>query len=61
MADTYEDLLAENAQLRARIAELTGRDAIASPIPNPKKFKPHPMDVNAEDSFRRPAYSRRTT
>lgn len=55
---TYEDLLVENIRLRARVEELeSGKNPLAPPE---KKFKPHELDPNAEDAFRRPAYSRRT-
>lgn len=58
---TYEDLLAENIRLRQRVIELEGTAAPQPPSSEPtKKFKPHELDPNADDAFRRPAYSRRT-
>lgn len=57
---SYEDLLAENIRLRARIIELEGGKNPLNPEPPRRKFKAHEMDPNSEDAFRRPAYSRRT-
>lgn len=58
---SYEDLLAENIRLRARIIELESGQNPLKPEPTHRKFKAHEMDPNAEDAFRRPAYSRRTS
>lgn len=68
MADErYERLLAENAALRARIAELE-RQVAEQPSPEPvdarakeKSYGVRKLDPNHPDRFMRPAFSRRPT